>query len=155
VSLQLGCVRLTERHLTGDPPSGTQLAAARELVRQRLEEADEVLAAQGASLGDAGSLIGVAGTATTLAALHLGLAGYDEDRIHRTRIPAAALHRLTDELTGMTTAARAALGPVQAGREDVLHGGAVVLDEVLRRYGFGELVVSEADILDGLVASLA
>jgi exopolyphosphatase / guanosine-5'-triphosphate,3'-diphosphate pyrophosphatase len=155
VSLQLGCVRLTERHLTGDPPSTTQLAAARELVRQRLEEADEVLAAQGASLGDAGSLIGVAGTATTLAALHLGLAGYDEDRIHRTRIPAAALHRLTDELTWMTTAARAALGPVQAGREDVLHGGAVVLDEVLRRYGFGELVVSEADILDGLVASLA
>jgi exopolyphosphatase / guanosine-5'-triphosphate,3'-diphosphate pyrophosphatase len=155
VSLQLGCVRLTERHLTGDPPSGTQLVAARELVRQRLDEADEVLGAQGASLGGARSLIGVAGTATTLAALHLGLDGYDEDRIHRTRIPAAALHRLTDELTRMTTAARAALGPVQAGREDVLHGGAVVLDEVLRRYGFGELVVSEADILDGLVASLA
>jgi exopolyphosphatase / guanosine-5'-triphosphate,3'-diphosphate pyrophosphatase len=155
VSLQLGCVRLTERHLVGDPPSAAQLLAARDLVRERLDEADEVLGAQGASLGDAGSLIGVAGTATTLAALHLGLDGYDEDRIHRTRIPAAALHRLTDELTGMTTAARAALGPVQAGREDVLHGGAVVLDEVLRRYGFGELVVSEADILDGLVASLA
>jgi exopolyphosphatase / guanosine-5'-triphosphate,3'-diphosphate pyrophosphatase len=155
VSLQLGCVRLTERHLRGDPPSDAELAASRALVRERLDEADEALARRGASLAEARSLIGVAGTATTLAALHLGLDRYDEDRIHGTRIPAAALQRLTDELTGMTTAARAALGPVQAGREDVLHGGALVLDEVLRRYGFPELVVSEADILDGLVASLA
>jgi exopolyphosphatase / guanosine-5'-triphosphate,3'-diphosphate pyrophosphatase len=155
VSLQLGCVRLTERHLHEDPPAPEHLAAARELVRTRLDEADEVLAGQGAALGEARSLIGVAGTATTLGALHLGLDRYDEDRIHGTRIPAAALHRLTDELTAMTTADRAAFGPVQAGREDVLHGGAIVLDEVLRRYGFPELVVSEADILDGLVASLA
>jgi exopolyphosphatase / guanosine-5'-triphosphate,3'-diphosphate pyrophosphatase len=155
VSLQLGCVRLTERHLREDPPSLQALMAARVLVEERLDEADVILAAQGAALGHVRSLIGVAGTATTLAALHLGLDRYDEDRIHGTRIPASALHRLTDELTAMTTAERAALGPVQAGREDVLHGGAIVLDEVLRRYGFAELVVSEADILDGLVASLA
>jgi exopolyphosphatase / guanosine-5'-triphosphate,3'-diphosphate pyrophosphatase len=155
VSLQLGCVRLTERYLATDPPAGDELEAARGFVRARLEEADRLLDDQGASLADAGALIGVAGTATTLAALHLGLPAYDEDRIHGTRIPAAALTDLTAELAAMTTAARAALGPVQAGREDVLHGGAIVLDEVVRRYGFAELVVSEADILDGLVASLA
>jgi exopolyphosphatase / guanosine-5'-triphosphate,3'-diphosphate pyrophosphatase len=155
VSLQLGCVRLTERHLRRDPPTATELRAARRAVAERLDEADEVLARQGTALGAAGSLIGVAGTATTLAALHLGLPTYDEDRIHSTRIPAAALHVLSAQLSATSTAARAALGPVQAGREDVLHGGAIVLDEVVRRYGFVELVVSEADILDGLVASLA
>jgi exopolyphosphatase / guanosine-5'-triphosphate,3'-diphosphate pyrophosphatase len=155
VSLQLGCVRLTERHLAGDPPTDDEVTAARALVRARLDEADEVLREQGVDLRAVGSLIGVAGTATTLAALALELDGYDEDRIHGTRIPARELHRLTDELTTMSTAERAALGPVQTGREDVLHGGALVLDEVLRRYGFAELIVSEADILDGLVASLA
>jgi exopolyphosphatase / guanosine-5'-triphosphate,3'-diphosphate pyrophosphatase len=155
VSLQLGCVRLTERHLRRDPPIAAELRAARRAVAERLDEADEVLARQGTALGAAGSLIGVAGTATTLAALHLGLPTYDEDRIHGTRIPAAALHELTAQLAATSTAARAALGPVQAGREDVLHGGAIVLDEVVRRYGFAELVVSESDILDGLVASLA
>jgi exopolyphosphatase/guanosine-5'-triphosphate,3'-diphosphate pyrophosphatase len=155
VSLQLGCVRLTERHLATDPPTGDERDAARATVRQRLAEADRVLAEQGAALTDAASLIGVAGTATTLGALHLGLTAYDEDRIHGARLPAAALTELTERLVAMSTAQRAALGPVQAGREDVLHGGAIVLDEVVRRYGFGELVVSEADILDGLVASLA
>jgi exopolyphosphatase / guanosine-5'-triphosphate,3'-diphosphate pyrophosphatase len=155
VSLQLGCVRLTERHLRDDPPTAAELRDARRFVRDRLDEADGVLGRQRASLLDAGALIGVAGTATTLAALHLGLDAYDEDRIHGTRIPAEALHDLTARLTSISTAARASLGPVQAGREDVLHGGAIVLDEVVRRYGFAELVVSEADILDGLVASLA
>jgi exopolyphosphatase / guanosine-5'-triphosphate,3'-diphosphate pyrophosphatase len=155
VSLQLGCVRLTERHLRDDPPTAAELREARRFVRDRLDEADGALGRQRASLLDAGALIGVAGTATTLAALHLGLDAYDEDHIHGTRIPADALHDLTARLTSMSTAARASLGPVQAGREDVLHGGAIVLDEVVRRYGFAELVVSEADILDGLVASLA
>jgi exopolyphosphatase / guanosine-5'-triphosphate,3'-diphosphate pyrophosphatase len=155
VSLQLGCVRLTERLLRGDPPTADQLRAARHLVRERLDEADRSLARQGTALLEAASLIGVAGTATTLAALHLGLDRYDEDRIHGTRIPADALDELTARLCAMSVAARADLGPVQAGREDVLHGGAIVLDEVLHRYGFADLVVSEADILDGLVASLA
>jgi exopolyphosphatase / guanosine-5'-triphosphate,3'-diphosphate pyrophosphatase len=155
VSLQLGCVRLTERHLRDDPPHADELAAARAFVARRLDDADEALRRQGAELGAAGALIGVAGTATTLAALHLALPSYDERRIHGTRVPAPELTELTARLTAMTSAARAGLGPVQAGREDVLHGGAIVLDEVVRRYGFDELVVSEADILDGLVASLA
>lgn len=154
VSLQLGCVRLTERHLVGDPPSADEVAAARALVDERLDEADEVLADRGAALGAARSLVAVAGTATTLAALHLELPAYEEERIHATRVPTPALRALTDRLVGMSAAERGALGPVQPGREDVLHGGALVLSRVAERYGFDEIVVSEADILDGLAMSL-
>jgi exopolyphosphatase / guanosine-5'-triphosphate,3'-diphosphate pyrophosphatase len=155
VSLQLGCVRLTERHLHGDPPTADELAAAGATIRTRLDEADAALAEQGTSLRDVASVIGVAGTSTTLAALHLGLDAYREEAIHGTRVPAEALAALTADLVAMTAAERAALGPVQPGREDVLHGGAMVLAAVLDRYGFAELVVSEADGLDGAAASLA
>lgn len=154
ISLQLGCVRLTERHLAGDPPSDAEVAAARAFVDERLDEADRVLAGQGADLAAARSLVAVAGTATTLAALHLGLDAYEEERIHATRVPTSALLALTERLVAMTSAQRAALGPVQPGREDVLHGGALVLSRVAQRYGFDEVVVSESDILDGLAKSL-
>jgi exopolyphosphatase / guanosine-5'-triphosphate,3'-diphosphate pyrophosphatase len=154
VSLQLGCVRLTERLLPDDPPTPAQLAAAREEIVARLDEADARLAAQGVALSGAHSLVGVAGTATTLGALHLGLAEYDPDRIHGTRVPAAAVRDLAVHLAGVPAAERAGLGPVQPGREDVLHGGALIVAAVVERYGFAELVVSEADSLDGLVASL-
>lgn len=155
VSLQLGCVRLTERHLHGDPPTAEELTAAESLIQARLDQADTVLSEQGVSLRDVASLIGVAGTSTTLAALHLGLDAYREEAIHGTRIPADALAAITTDLVTRTARERAVLGPVQPGREDVLHGGALVLAAVLGRYGFSELVVSEADGLDGAAASLA
>jgi exopolyphosphatase / guanosine-5'-triphosphate,3'-diphosphate pyrophosphatase len=155
VSLQLGCVRLTERELHDDPPTPQQIDAARAEVVRRLDEADAVLADRDVAIADVGTLIGVAGTATTLAALHLALDSYREDAIHGTRIPVSDLARLSGELLAMTVAQRAELGPVQPGREDVLHGGALVLATVLERYGLPELVVSEADGLDGLAASLA
>jgi exopolyphosphatase / guanosine-5'-triphosphate,3'-diphosphate pyrophosphatase len=155
VSLQLGCVRLTERHLHGDPPTADEIAAAETHIHQRLDEADRVLASQGAALHEVASLIGVAGTSTTLAALHLGLDAYREEAIHGARIPAAELVALATDLVARTAAERAALGPVQPGREDVLHGGALVLAAIVTRYGLPELVVSEADGLDGLAASLA
>jgi exopolyphosphatase / guanosine-5'-triphosphate,3'-diphosphate pyrophosphatase len=155
VSLQLGCVRLTERHLHGDPPTPEELTAAEAFIQARLDQADAVLAEQGTSLRDVASLIGVAGTSTTLAALHLGLDAYREEAIHGTRIPADALAAICADLVARTAAERAALGPVQPGREDVLHGGALVLAAVLARYGFPELVVSEADGLDGAAASIA
>ncbi|MFU8841744.1 MAG: exopolyphosphatase [Nitriliruptoraceae bacterium] len=155
VSLQLGCVRVTERHLASDPPSAAELVAARDLVASQLDHAEAVLAARGVTLRDAAALVGVAGTATTLGALHLGLDRYDEDRIHGTRLPTEALAQLTEQLVGLTAAQRATLGPVQPGREDVLHGGALVLLEAVRRCGLDEVVISEADNLDGLVASLA
>ncbi|GGI03765.1 Ppx/GppA phosphatase family protein [Egicoccus halophilus] len=155
VSLQLGCVRLAEHHLVSDPPTLVEWRAARATVDERLAEADAGLSVQHADLGGARTLVAVAGTATTLAALHLDLPEYLEERIHATRIPTPALLELTDRLARMTSAQRAALGPVQPGREDVLHGGALVLSRVAQRYGFADVVVSEADILDGLAASLA
>jgi exopolyphosphatase / guanosine-5'-triphosphate,3'-diphosphate pyrophosphatase len=155
VSLQLGCVRLTERHLHMDPPTADEVRAAEAHVHARLDEADRLLTGRGASLHDVASLIGVAGTSTTLAALYLGLDAYREEAIHGTRVPAEDLVDLSADLMARTAAQRAELGPVQAGREDVLHGGALVLAAICTRYGFAELVVSEADGLDGLAASLA
>jgi exopolyphosphatase/guanosine-5'-triphosphate,3'-diphosphate pyrophosphatase len=155
VSLQLGCVRVTERHLHDDPPTPSQLEGARALVREQLDVADAVLGEQGVQLGGAVSLVAVAGTATTLGALHLELDAYREEAIHGCRVPAASLVRLVDELVAATSSERAALGPMQPGREDVIHGGALVLAGVVERYGFAEVVISEADNLDGLVASLS
>lgn len=154
VSLQLGCVRVTERHLASDPASADEVAAARQLIDAQLDHAETVLGRSRVSLRDPASLVGVAGTATTLGALHLGLDHYDEDRIHGARIPADALAALADRLATMTAAERAALGPVQPGREDVIHGGALILTAALRRTGRQEVVISEADSLDGLAASV-
>lgn len=154
VSLQLGCVRLTERHLADDPPTTAQLEAARSAVDERLDEADRALEAAAGRLREVRSLVGVAGTATTLAALHLGLDAYREEAIHGTVVPRQALARWSERLAGMRAGERAQLGPVQPGREDVLHGGALVLARVLERYELDALTVSEADGLDGLAASL-
>jgi exopolyphosphatase / guanosine-5'-triphosphate,3'-diphosphate pyrophosphatase len=154
VSLQLGCVRLTERHLGDDPPRPEEVRAARSMIVERLDAADEALAAQGVRLRDAAALVGVAGTATTIGALHLGLDAYEEAWIHGAVVPAGDLAALTERLLTMTSAERASLGPMQPGREDVIHGGALILTEVVARYGFGSVVVSEADSLDGLAATL-
>jgi exopolyphosphatase / guanosine-5'-triphosphate,3'-diphosphate pyrophosphatase len=154
VSLQLGCVRLTERHLREDPPRREEIRAARSMIIERLDAADESLAAQGVGLRDAVALVGVAGTVTTLGALHLGLDAYEESLIHGAEVPAADLAALTERLLAGTSAERASLGPMQPGREDVIHGGALILAEVVARYGFGSVVVSEADGLDGLAATL-
>lgn len=154
-SVQLGCVRLTERHLHDDPPGPDQLAAARAMVDERLIEVDRRLAEAGFDARDAAALVAVAGTATTLGALHLGLATYEESAIHGVAIPTAALTALTARLLTMSASERAALGPMQPGRADVIHGGALVLAMAAERYGIDAVVVSEADSLDGLVASLA
>lgn len=155
VSLQLGCVRLTERHLAEDPPRPVEVAAARAMIDERLDAADEAFAAGGVALADAAALVAVAGTATTLGALHLDLDAYEETLIHGAVVPAAAVHGLAERLLAMSSAERAALGPMQPGREDVIHGGALILSAVVARYGFDEVVISEADGLDGLAASLA
>jgi exopolyphosphatase / guanosine-5'-triphosphate,3'-diphosphate pyrophosphatase len=97
--------------------------------------------------------VGVAGTATTLAALHLGLDAYEPTRIHGARVPFEAVARLTRELAGMTSE-RAALGPMAPGREDVIVGGAIVLEAAMERFGFDDVLVSEADMLDGLALGL-
>ena len=154
VSLQLGCVRVRERHLATDPPTDAEVERARGLIGEQLDLADAALAERGAELRSVAGMVAVAGTATTLAALHLGLPAYEERAIHGTRLPSSSLAQLVAELNGMTSAARAALGPMQPGREDVIHAGALVLHGIVERYGLPEVVVSEADNLDGLVASL-
>lgn len=150
VSLQLGSVRLTERLLRGDPPTGDEIRAAKEEVRVRLEEGRTRLEDGGADPRD-GTLVGVAGTVTTLTALHLDLDVYDPDAIHGTRLPRGVVDALTDVLLRMPVVDRAGLPQVSAGREDVIAGGALIVRGVMERFGHRELVTSEADILDGLV----
>ena len=101
------------------------------------------------------TLVGLAGSVTTVAGLALGLAEYDPGRIHHARISAAQVAEQTRALLGQTRAQRAALGVMHPGRVDVIGGGAMVLDHVMRRFGFAEVLVSEHDILDGIAWSLA
>jgi exopolyphosphatase/guanosine-5'-triphosphate,3'-diphosphate pyrophosphatase len=148
-SRQLGCVRLTERAVQDDPPSPSDRERALAIVDAELDAVEELVDARRAA-----TLIGVAGTVTTIAALHLGLATYEADAIHGTRVPAAAVQRITTELAALTSGQRAALGPMAAGREDVIVAGALILQRVIERFGFDEVLTSESDILDGLALQL-
>ncbi|MEY3020302.1 MAG: hypothetical protein RLZZ272_1286 [Actinomycetota bacterium] len=150
-SMRLGCVRLTERTLHHDPVTPEERARAASEVEQVLDAAMEEL---GGAAPRPRALVAVAGTATTLAALELGLDRYDEGRIHGTRMTLASLQRARDALLDLDAAARAALGPMQPGRADVIHGGAVVLAAVARRLGVGHIVVSERDGLDAVAERL-
>jgi exopolyphosphatase / guanosine-5'-triphosphate,3'-diphosphate pyrophosphatase len=150
LSVDIGCVRLTERYLHGDPPARAEIAAAAADVEAAL---DQVAAAMPAA--SARTLVGLAGSVTTVAGLALGLAEYDPSRIHHARVPAAQVAGQTGTLLGQTHAERAALGVMHPGRVDVIGGGALVLDHVMRRFGFAEVLVSEHDILDGIAWSLA
>ena len=99
-------------------------------------------------------LAGLAGSVTTVAGIVLGLERYDSARIHHTRVPAAQVHAVTSQLLAQTRAQRAAIGVMHPGRIDVIGAGALVLDRVMARFGFAEVLVSEHDILDGIAWSL-
>ena len=101
------------------------------------------------------TLIGLAGSVTTVAGIALGLPGYDPVKIHHAVIPAAQVHEVTTGLLGQTREQRAAIPVMHPGRVDVIGGGALVLDRVMARFGFAQVVVSEHDILDGIAWSLA
>jgi exopolyphosphatase/guanosine-5'-triphosphate,3'-diphosphate pyrophosphatase len=150
VSLQVGCVRITERFLTSDPPTTTELREAEAMVNELLEEAiadhPRFLAAH--------RLVGLAGTVTTLASLHLGLEIYDRDRIHHAVLTAGDVYDWYRTLASEVTAARLDRAGMVPGREDVIAGGALILSAVMTRFGFDECLVSEADILDGMAAEL-
>ena len=150
ISVNVGCVRMTERHLHGDPPAGQEVAAAVADIDAAL---DTVAAAVPAR--DARTLIGLAGSVTTVAAIAMGLPAYDAARIHHARVAAADVHAVTRGLLTQTRAERAALGVMHPGRADVIGGGALVLDRLMQRFGFTEVLVSEHDILDGMAWSLA
>ena len=148
-SRQLGCVRLTERCLRSDPPTASEIQEAYALIDVELDEVERLVHPRSAS-----TLVGVAGTVTTLGALHLGLDRYDSEKIHGTHVSVDDIADLTARLAAMTVAERAALGAMAAGREDVIVAGALILARVLDRFAFGEVLVSEADVLDGIALSL-
>ncbi len=150
VSLQLGCVRVTERFLASDPPTGAELTSAEAMVAEALEQA----VADHPRFLDKPRLVGLAGTVTTLSSLQSGLATYDRDRIHHSVLSADQVDHWYRVLAGDDGAARLARPGMVAGREDVIVGGAMILSVVMRRLGLPECLVSEADILDGLVAGL-
>jgi exopolyphosphatase/guanosine-5'-triphosphate,3'-diphosphate pyrophosphatase len=148
-SVDVGCVRMTERHLRHDPPTPEQIAAARSDIEAALDEV-----AASVPIGDAASLIGLAGSVTTVTALALGLAGYDPERIHHARVSREDVHAVAERLLAMDHAARAALSVMHPGRVDVIGAGALVLDTVMARGRFSEVIASEHDILDGIALSL-
>ncbi|NKZ15447.1 Ppx/GppA family phosphatase [Mycolicibacterium septicum DSM 44393] len=153
-SADIGCVRLTERCLHSDPPTADEVAQARAVARDGLAEALRVVPVEGAH-----TWVGVAGTMTTLSALAQRMTEYDPDAIHLSRIGFDELLGVCEQLIGMTKAERLALGPMHAGRADVIGGGAIIVEELAavlgQRAGIGELVVSEHDILDGIALSIA
>ncbi|MFE5300768.1 exopolyphosphatase [Streptomyces sp. NPDC056632] len=149
-SVDIGCVRLTERHVRHDPPTAEEIAAIRADVRAALD-----LAAETVPLTEAGTLVGLAGSVTTVAAVALGLPEYDSTKIHHSRISRAQVDAVVDRLLGSTHDERAAIAVIHPGRVDVIIAGALVLVEIMERTGAAEVVVSEHDILDGIALSVA
>jgi exopolyphosphatase/guanosine-5'-triphosphate,3'-diphosphate pyrophosphatase len=152
-SVDIGCVRITERCLRGDPPTADEIRAGRNLAEQVLESAFEAV-----PVADARTWIGVAGTITTLAAVALGLPEYDPEVTHLSRLSLGEIRATAERLLGADRAERAANRAIHPGRVDVIGGGsliALILAEQLNaRAGISELLASEHDILDGIALSL-
>jgi exopolyphosphatase/guanosine-5'-triphosphate,3'-diphosphate pyrophosphatase len=153
ISVPMGCVRMTERHLTSDPPTGEpptsdQLERCMDDARTILAEVRRAVPVQRAR-----RVIGLAGTVTTLASLALGLRSYDPSRTHHFILRRAQVEELFTRLSTASVEARRAM-LTEPKRAEVIVGGAAVLVAILRDFGLDELMVSESDILDGLAASL-
>jgi exopolyphosphatase / guanosine-5'-triphosphate,3'-diphosphate pyrophosphatase len=148
ISLQMGCVRMTERHLHGDPPTGEELRACESDARRELAQVRSVI-----DVTRARCAIGLAGTVTALSAMQLGLTHYDASRTHHSRLTAAQVAELRNRLVSASVSDRRGL-LVEPARAEVIVGGAVVLATLMSELSLGELLVSECDILDGLAASL-
>lgn len=154
-SVDIGCVRLTERHLLrdgaiSDPPTAEQAAAIRADAHTALDLAERTV-----PLSEARTLVGLAGTVTTLAAMHLDLPEYDSTAIHHSRVPLTAVRELSARLLRSTHAERARIPAMHPGRVDVIASGAVILEAIMERCGAEEVVVSEHDILDGIAFAAA
>jgi exopolyphosphatase/guanosine-5'-triphosphate,3'-diphosphate pyrophosphatase len=157
-SVDIGCVRMTERHLRpeasggrpGEAPRPGQIAAAAADIDSALESVRREI-----PVARARTLVGLAGSVTTVAGIALALPVYDPQQIHLSRISAAQVHDVTRMLLRSTHAERAAIGVMHPGRVDVIGAGALILDRIMREYVFGAVLVSEHDILDGLAWSLA
>ena len=149
-SVNIGCVRMSERHLVSQPPTAEQLAAATADIDAAILEAGNYV-----NFETAQTLIAVAGTATTVAAAALGLTEYDRYAIHLARIPAQQVHEVAEMFAAMTREEIAALGYMHPGRIDVITSGSLVLSRVMTLTGATEFVASESDILEGIAWGLA
>jgi exopolyphosphatase/guanosine-5'-triphosphate,3'-diphosphate pyrophosphatase len=153
VSLDIGCVRLTERFLHADPPTTAEIGAAVHAIGSELDRAVEAIPRLG-DTATARRLVGLAGTVSTLAGLEQGLADYDRSRIHHAVLTAQMVERWCEVLGAEPLDERARRPGLPSGRRDVIFGGALVLREVMARLSQAECIVSEADILDGLIMSM-
>ena len=149
-SIEMGCVRVSERYLRSDPPTPGELSDALSVLRVHL---DDVVRDVPDTL-DAARLVGLAGSVTTVAAVEIGLPVYDRDRIHHFRLTRAAAEDVFRTLATESREDRAANPGLEPARVDVIVGGALILVGIMRHFDFDECLVSEADILDGLAASL-
>ena len=154
-SVDVGCVRMTERHLVRDgfvtdPPTEEQIAAIRSDIDAALD-----LVEQEVPLREARTLVGLAGSVTTVSAIAQDLPEYDSTAIHHSRISHDHVREITDRLLRSTHAERAAIPSLHPGRVDVIGAGALVLLAIMERIGAAEVVVSEHDILDGIAFSVA
>jgi exopolyphosphatase/guanosine-5'-triphosphate,3'-diphosphate pyrophosphatase len=150
VSMDIGCVRMTERHLHSDPPTPAELAAAEKDITAAV---DTALAAVDGHR--ARTLVGLAGTVTTVAALAHDLESYDSARIHHSRVEAGDVTRVTQGLLRMTVAERLALPVMHPGRADVIGAGALIMQIIQERSGHPFVIASEHDILVGIAFGLA
>jgi exopolyphosphatase/guanosine-5'-triphosphate,3'-diphosphate pyrophosphatase len=150
ISMDIGCVRMTERHLHDDPPTAAQIDAATRDITAAVDTALAAVPGRSAS-----TLVGLAGTVTTVTALALGLPEYDAARIHHARVPRASVAKVTDDLLAMTVASRLALPVMHPGRADVIGGGALILRFIMECAGQESLIASEHDILDGIAFSIS
>ncbi|MGH3648133.1 MAG: exopolyphosphatase [Micromonosporaceae bacterium] len=176
ISVDIGCVRMTERHLHSDPPTAAEIAAASADIEAAVDRALAVVAAEPGSGPEpaqhpsapasarqrpeaaprrANTMVGLAGSVTTVAGIALGLPHYDSEAIHHARISYPQVERVTGELLRATHDERAKIGLMHPGRVDVIGAGALILRIVMERSGADSVVASEHDILDGIAHSLA
>lgn len=149
-SVNIGCVRISERHFKSDPPSAAEIVAATNDIRAAIADAAGLV-----PITSAKTLIAVAGTATTVAAAALNLKEYDRNAIHLSHISAQKVHAVSAMFLAMRREARANLGYMHPGRVDVITAGALVLSQILIATGAQEFIASESDILDGMAWELA
>ncbi|MFT4010221.1 MAG: exopolyphosphatase [Nocardioidaceae bacterium] len=150
-SLDIGSVRMTERYLTSDPPTDAEIRAAIDAVDAELD----TLPTAGVDLAAAATVVGVAGTITTITAIALDLPAYDRGAIDQAELVRDDVDEIASRLLGMTVAERRTIGPMHPGRADVIGAGALILERIVRRTSVRSLLVSEHDILDGIAWSIA
>ena len=150
LSVNIGCVRMTERHLRDDPPSAQQITAATADIDAAIARAAAVVDAT-----QARTLVGLAGSVTTVAGIALDLPAYDSERLHHAQLSSAQVHEVATRLLAQTRAERARIPVMHPGRIDVIGAGALILDRIMIQLGFAGVLVSEHDILDGIAWSIA